>query len=150
MFIPGGMAFFSQVFSLASTLFMIWMLVDCIRNHKVSNKGGWIFFILFTQIIGATVYFFTRGPWSQIRQTLFPARTFSGSQTPHTQDYQAAPLSQTERGEPFAEYTQGYQARKSAISHEYPPISEAETLPPEYEQSLVVYPEMPSMQQHQE
>lgn len=149
MFIPGGMAFFSPLFSLASTLFMIWMLVDCIRNHKVRNKGSWISFILFTQIIGASVYFFTCGPWSQIRQTLFPARTFSGSQTPHTQDYQAAPLSQTEH-ETFAEYTQGYQARKSASSHEYSPVPEAETLPPEYEQSLVNYPEMPPMQQHQE
>lgn len=149
MLIPEGMAFFSQVFSLASTLFMIWMLVDCIRNSRVERKGGWIFFILFTQIIGASVYFFTRGPWSHIRQTLFPSRPFSGSQTPHAQDYQASPLSQTER-ETFAEYTQGYQARKSAISHEYLPVPETETLPPEYEQSLVIYPEMPPMQQHQE
>lgn len=141
MFMPGIMAPFSQIVSILSTIFMIWMLVDCVRNQSLRSKGGWIVFILFTQLIGATVYFFARGPWSKVKLYLFSRNSFPVYQAPR------APQPAQER---FSAYEQGYQAQEpvqGATLHEDPHIPEALPSQPEYEQPLVNYPEMPPMQQ---
>jgi hypothetical protein len=145
MFIP---ILFSQAFSLASTIFMIWMLIDCIRNQKLGNKGGWIIFIIITQFIGAAVYFFTRGPWPRVRQYLFQQRSFSGYQAPQTPNYQPSPAPQSMQEE-FSAYERGYQAQQSAPAPIFQEMPEPSALQPEYEQSLLTYPEMPPMEQQQ-
>jgi predicted cation transporter len=44
------------------TAFWIWMLIDCATNEpSVGNdKVVWIIIIVFTQIIGAIIYYFVR------------------------------------------------------------------------------------------
>lgn len=141
MFIPGSMAPFSQIVSILSTAFMIWMLVDCARNQSLRNKGGWIIFILFTQLIGATVYFFARGPWPKVKPYLFSRNSFPVYQAPHAPQ----PTQET-----FSAYEQGYQAQEpvqDSTLHEYTQMPETFPSQPQYEQSLVNYPEMPPMQQ---
>ncbi len=49
---------------LLGSLFWVWMLIDC--ASKESSEGNtkvvWILIIVFTQIIGAAIYFFVRRP----------------------------------------------------------------------------------------
>ena len=151
MFLSEITSFFSSIFSLASTIFMIWMIVDCVRNQNVRNKAGWIIFIVFTQFIGATVYFFTRGPWPKVRQQLFQQNSISGNQTPHAPDPQISPASQPMQ-EIFSDYARGYQVQQ----HDPAPLfqtslqmPETFSLQPEYEQPLVTYPEVPQIEQQQ-
>ncbi len=44
------------------TAFWVWMLIDCLFNTKLNggSKVGWALFIIFTQIVGAMIYFFVR------------------------------------------------------------------------------------------
>ncbi|MEO6892206.1 MAG: PLDc N-terminal domain-containing protein [Ktedonobacteraceae bacterium] len=144
MLIPGITAFFSQVFSFISAVFIIWMLVDCVRNQAIQNKGSWICFILLTQWIGASVYFFARGPWMKIKPSLFPQRSSSSYQTP--------PAPQAMPAETLSAYDLGYQAHQQTPAPAFPektPAPGMSPLHPEYEQLQVTYPEMPPMEQHQ-
>ena len=44
---------------LVITAFWVWMLVDCANSPMVtSDKTAWILIILFTNILGAVLYFF--------------------------------------------------------------------------------------------
>jgi hypothetical protein len=45
-------------------VFWVWMLIDCAsKESSVGNtKVVWILIIVFTQIIGAAIYFFVRRP----------------------------------------------------------------------------------------
>ena len=42
--------------------FWIWMLVDCIKyeSDEGNNKLIWVLVILFTQLLGAVIYFFVQ------------------------------------------------------------------------------------------
>ena len=42
--------------------FWIWMLVDCIKHEsdEGNNKLIWVLIILFTQLLGAVIYFFVQ------------------------------------------------------------------------------------------
>lgn len=151
MFLPEVISFFSPIFSLASTIFMIWMIVDCVRNQGIRSKAGWIIFILFTQFIGAAVYFFTHGPWPKVRQDLFSQRSVSGDQTPRAPNPRTPPAPQPMQAT-FADYAQGYQAQQhdsEPVFQTYVQTPEALPLQPEYEQFLVMYPEAPQGEQHQ-
>ncbi|MBO0783459.1 MAG: PLDc_N domain-containing protein [Ktedonobacteraceae bacterium] len=132
------MAFTTQAFSVIWTIFMIWMLVDCIRNRSVRNKAAWILFILFTQGIGAAVYFFVSGPWPKVKQYLFPQGSASSDPTPAPKPEQ----------EVLPDYARGYQAPASFAQgqereQEYTQAPEVPALQTEYEQPLSTYPEMP-------
>lgn len=140
---------FSQIFSVASTIFMIWMLVDCIRNPKVSNKAGWFIFIIFTQFIGAAVYFFTRGPWPKVWQYLFPQRPFPVYQAPYAPTPQASPAPQPEQ-EAFTPYERGYQPQQyhsAPVSQTDEETPDTHSLQAEYEQPLLTYPDVPPIEQ---
>ncbi len=145
MLISGITALFSQVFSVLSTIFMIWMLIDCVRNRAIQNKGAWIIFILVTQLIGSIVYFFARGPWPKVKSFLFARQSFLNS--PITS---VPPLMPKET---FSAYERGYQAQLQTpmpVSQEkHMQTEEISLVQPEYEQSLVTYPEMPPMEQSQ-
>ena len=49
---------------LGSFAFWIWMLIDCATNEpdEGNTKVVWILIIIFTQVIGALIYFFVRRP----------------------------------------------------------------------------------------
>lgn len=54
-------ALFSQILSLLSIIFCIWMLIDCIlnRNLEHTKKGIWLLVIFLIQpFMGALIYFF--------------------------------------------------------------------------------------------
>jgi Phospholipase_D-nuclease N-terminal len=142
MFIPVLVGLvFPQIFSLLATIFLIWMLIDCARNNILGHKVGWILFILCVQPIGGIVYFFARGPWPKVRNYLSSRRT---------QIYQA-PFAAGPAREIYPNYEQGYQAYQADPvptfqeneQHVYTPSA----LQPQYEQTLVNYPEMPPLQQ---
>ena len=48
------------VFSLAITVFWLWMLIDALTNKKLKGTDllVWILVILFLGIIGAVIYYF--------------------------------------------------------------------------------------------
>lgn len=47
-----------------ATVFWIWMLIDCATKEpsQGNDKVVWIIIIVFTQIIGALIYYFVRRP----------------------------------------------------------------------------------------
>ena len=48
---------------LASTVFWVWMLIDCVRNETdPNNRLVWALIIVLTNAIGALVYLFVRRP----------------------------------------------------------------------------------------
>lgn len=131
----------SQIFGVLTTLFYIWMMIHCLGNNRVRHKTFWFLFILFTHMIGAMVYFFTRGPWLKIK-------TWRGlSQQAPTYQAPAAPKPVRET---YPTYEQGYQqqAPTPAFREEEQPLYAPSSLQPQYEQPQVKYPEPPQMQQH--
>ena len=136
----------SQIFSLLTTLFMIWMLIDCIRNPSLRHKWIWFMFIFFTNIVGATVYFFTRGPWPKVYRW--------SRQAPPI--YQPQPPTARPVREIYPSYERGYQPqaqeqrsgrRLEEQEYEQPSYS-APPLQPQYEEPQIGYPEEPPLQQH--
>ena len=138
----------SQIFGLLTTLFWVWMLIDCIRNNRLTHKGLWVLFILFTHGLGALVYFFTRGPWLRIYQW---------AQRP-APIYQAPPPAPKPARESFPSYEQGYQGQ-AQTEHQDPaprfeeqlykqPSYSPSSLQPQYEEPQIAYPEEPPLQQH--
>ena len=57
-----ALAFF--VFALCAFAFWIWMLVDCLTKERPegNDKIVWVLVIIFTNIIGALIYFLVRRP----------------------------------------------------------------------------------------
>ncbi len=143
MFIPEITELLSPFFSIVSTIFMIWMIVDCLRNPKLVHKVGWVFFIIFTQFIGAAVYFFARGPWPKVKQYLFPGRFSSSYYYSPGPQRTSAPLSTQDA---FSPYEQGYRVQQSNVATASQETEEEEhvtSLQPEYEEPLIMYPEPP-------
>jgi len=48
--------------SLSMLAFWIWMLVDCIKNEpdEGNTKLVWVLVIIFTQLLGAIIYYFVQ------------------------------------------------------------------------------------------
>ena len=55
---------FLLIFSLATTAFWLWMLVDCVTKEPAEgdNRMIWVLVVALTGFIGAAVYFFARRP----------------------------------------------------------------------------------------
>lgn len=69
IFVPAFGGFFICVvlFGILTTVFWIWMLIDCLQNPSLqgSEKIVWVLVILFLHVLGALIYFFvgrSRGP----------------------------------------------------------------------------------------
>ncbi len=47
---------------MALLAFWIWMLIDCIKNEpdEGNNKLIWVLVIIFTQLLGAVIYYFVQ------------------------------------------------------------------------------------------
>ncbi len=49
------------ILGLLTTVFWIWMIIDCATHERNStDKIVWIVIIIFTHFIGALIYFFVR------------------------------------------------------------------------------------------
>jgi hypothetical protein len=135
---------FPPIFSMLMTIFWVWMLIDCARNNTLRNKVGWIIFIFFTQIVGAVIYFFVRGPWTRVKKYSWMQTPSPTYQAPPV--YQAPPASQP-RQETYTAYEQGYQAKPAPAAQENEqPYYSPSSLQPQYEQPEIPYPEPPQVQ----
>ena len=135
---------FPPIFSMLMTIFWVWMLIDCARNNTLRNKVGWIIFIFFTQIVGAVIYFFVRGPWTRVKKYYWMQTPSPTYQAPPV--YQAPPASQPVQ-ETYATYEQGYQAQPApAFQENEQPYYTPSSLQPQYEQPEISYPEPPQVQ----
>lgn len=49
---------------IAGTLFWLWMLIDCATKEpsEGNDKLIWVIVIIFTNLLGAIIYFFVRRP----------------------------------------------------------------------------------------
>jgi hypothetical protein len=56
--------FLLSVISIAGTLFWLWMLIDCATKEpsEGNDKLIWVIIIVFTNLLGALIYFFIRRP----------------------------------------------------------------------------------------
>jgi hypothetical protein len=62
--ISGIAGLFAMVFVILTFVFWIWMLVDCIKNDRLSDteKVVWVLVIVFLHFLGGLIYFvFGRG-----------------------------------------------------------------------------------------
>ncbi|NPE29409.1 PLDc_N domain-containing protein [Methanococcoides sp. SA1] len=64
MFLPVNFLLFLLFVGIAigSTIFWVWMLIDCVMNEpsQGNDKLIWVIIIVFTQLIGALIYFIFR------------------------------------------------------------------------------------------
>ncbi|HLH63652.1 MAG TPA: PLD nuclease N-terminal domain-containing protein [Ktedonobacteraceae bacterium] len=144
--------------TILTTVFWIWMLVDCLFSKKPGGiKVGWFIFILLTHIVGAVIYFFVacsrQNPvdafayYLQYIKRAFQPETqaYAGQQAQWDppQPQQAAPPLQ-----PYSDYRQGYQAQDQHPEIDAQPVAqevqmEQDHAGPQYEQPMVSYPEIP-------
>jgi hypothetical protein len=56
--------FLLSVIAIAGTLFWLWMLIDCATKEpsEGNDKLIWVIIIVFTNLLGALIYFFIRRP----------------------------------------------------------------------------------------
>jgi hypothetical protein len=145
-----------DTFTLITTIFWLWMLLDCIFNSRLrgGSKIGWFMLIFFTHWIGALIYFFTAAEHKNPVETL----TCYLQQLHRFLQQNPAPLQRPSPPRPQQEasslYQQGYQAQDSLSAPgpantepaqpAEPPLYQAQ---PEYEQPTATYPEMPMQEQ---
>ena len=131
--------------TLLTTLFWVWMLIDCLFNKQVrgGSKVFWFLLIFFTQFVGALIYYFVacsqRNP---VDAFTYYYRSIAGPAKQQPKHYQQTPT------EAYPGYQQGYQARQQAPM---PVVQQDEPQPyqsqPQYdEQPMASYPEMPQQQ----
>lgn len=155
----GGSGFFPII----TTLFWIWMLVDCIfnKNLRGGSKICWLLIIFFTNFVGALIYFFMecrhRNPIEALNYYANAFTKSTRSTAPPTPLYtppsQArppvyTPPISTPPASDYSDYTLGYRAQKSAPPAQASvPPREAAPAQAEYEDTIISYPEMPPPQQ---
>ncbi|HLQ28829.1 MAG TPA: hypothetical protein VK140_06280 [Ktedonobacteraceae bacterium] len=156
------MPFFEIDFiALLTTIFWVWMMLDCILQKRV--KLFWLLLIFFTHMVGAVIYYFVacghKNPVDALSYYVSylknafkqknPARPFQPIQPTFTPPvYQPARPAPTPQAYPS--YEQGY-----STQHYEPapvPVAQQEESPfyhpqPQYEEQLTItYPEMPPQQ----
>lgn len=150
-----------DTFTVLTTIFWVWMMADCLFNKRV--RLGWFFFILFTHVFGAVIYFIfacsRRNPVDalayyieRLTGTSKPKKTNSTTYKPPK--YQPPQPAQSYT---YTPYQQGYQPQSyQPPIPPTPPASVYEPTPPqeeympqaEYEQPTITYPEMPPQEMH--
>ncbi len=55
----GGFAAIAFLLAIVTTVFWIWMLIDCLMNPRLqgTEKLVWVLVILFLHVLGAIIYF---------------------------------------------------------------------------------------------
>ncbi len=142
--------------TLLTTVFWIWMLVDCLFHKRI--KYGWFIFIFFTHIVGAVIYFFiacsNRNP---VDALAYYIQRLTGNSNPFKSKFvppkPPKPFAQAKTvNTAYTPYQYGY--RPQAVVPASPPPSVYQETPPqydaqsEYEQPTTTYPEMPPQQMH--
>ena len=148
-----------DTFTLLTTIFWIWMLIDCLFSRKKGGgiKIGWFIFILLTHIVGAVIYFFAecsrQNPvdafayyYQYMKRAFQPGTQTNAGQQPQWNPPQPAPPPPPPQ--PYADYREGYQAQYQPPELDGLPMvqkveTEQEHPAPQYEQPMVSYPEMP-------
>jgi hypothetical protein len=147
-----------DTFTILTTIFWVWMLIDCVFSKKKGGgsgiKVGWFIFILLTHIVGAVIYFFAecthQNPvdafayyYQYIKRAFQPEAQAGPTQPGQSYQPQPAPASPPS----YPDYTQGYQAQKQPAPVSTPVEQDVATdsyqPQPQYEQPMVSYPEMP-------
>jgi hypothetical protein len=151
----------ADFFGLLTTIFLVWMLIDCIFNKNIrgGSKVFWFFVIVFLNWFGALFYFFSeckhRNPFDALAyyyQTITGTMKSNSSAHPYSSQPPRAQQSQAPLSTAYptySDYAQGYQPQaqaplsssQSADATYYQPESQAE-----YEQPTISYPEMPQQQ----
>ena len=156
-----------DAFTVLTTIFWVWMMVDCLFNKRV--RLGWFFIILFTHFVGAIIYYFIacshRNPVEALAYYL-QRLTGTTTTTPKKKDksttytYKPPYYQPPQPVQPYSStpYEQGYQPQsyQPPTPMPTPPASMYEPTPPqeeympqaEYEQPTITYPEMPPQQMH--
>lgn len=156
-----------DAFTVLTTIFWVWMMVDCLFNKRV--RLGWFFIILFTHFVGAIIYYFIacshRNPVDALAYYL-QRLTGTTTTTPKkkakstTYTYKPPYYQPPQQVQPYSStpYEQGYQPQsyQPPTPMPTPPASMYEPTPPqeeympqaEYEQPTITYPEMPPQQMH--
>jgi undecaprenyl pyrophosphate phosphatase UppP len=54
-----GFGFVGIIIAVITTIFWIWMLIDCLQNRRIQGveKLIWVLVILFLHVLGAVLYF---------------------------------------------------------------------------------------------
>jgi len=155
----------SGIFPLITTIFWIWMLIDCILNKNLrgGSKVFWFLIIFFANFVGALIYFFMecshRNPMEALsyytsaftkatRSTTTPTPPLYTAPPQPTRPTYTPPL-YTPPANDYSDYAQGYGAQKPAppSAQAYVPPNETAPAQAEYEETIISYPEMPPPQQ---
>jgi hypothetical protein len=144
--------FTANIFTILSSLFIIWMLIDCVFNRGLHgiNKTFWFLFILFTNMLGALIYFFMkctqRNPLMAFRSYYYTLNQAGRQKTPPPyQPYRYQPPAEPS----YPQYEQGYRPQQPVTPPRPAQTVDAVAPPPsqaEYEEPLVSYPEIPQQQ----
>lgn len=148
------------VIGLLFSAFWVWMLIDCLFNTKLSgsSKVCWALFIIFTQIVGAMIYFFikcnNRNPFEAVASYY---KTFMQWSQPTPPTPFNAPYYSPKPSVPAQPLHHDYQEGYSASQYQAPqqqaiiPLNRVPNAQPDaqqsqdeqYEQPMISYPEMP-------
>jgi hypothetical protein len=145
--------------TILTTIFWLWMLIDCVFSKKKGGGGGikvgWLIFILLTHIVGAVIYFFAecshQNPvdafayYYQYIKRAFQSEAQAGSGR-SGQSYQPQPAAASPQS--YSDYQQGYQVQSQqpvpvSTSIDQDVAVDPYQPQPQYEQPMVSYPEMP-------
>lgn len=153
-----------DAFTLITTIFWVWMLIDCFFHKPV--KIGWVFFILFTQMIGAIFYYFAvcshKNPieafkyyYAYITNHGLPVVRIQPQEQARQQPQQPLQPQQTPQYVPtptyaYPGYEQGYQAQSQTQATQRGTASASPMAPQDIpssqsheEEMMLTYPEMP-------
>lgn len=156
------------LFGIAATIFWIWLLIHCLKNSRLGNwKIPWFLFIIFSNGLGAVIYFFiyvlpgsgisrwftrrfqSSTPYYQPSRQPLPQQPVQPVQPvrPSNESYTYRPS--TQQG--YQSYNAGYQAQTPQYPS-YPPVplatqEEQAYSSYDYEQPQTMYPELPPQQQ---
>ncbi len=149
------MEMFGPLLGVAGTIFWVWMLIDCLNRPQARPQRGWLFLlILFTQWVGALIYFLIYVfPLSRVFHS-----TLSQSQSAQKKPfvYYTPPRPPAQTPPSYQEYQQGYQPRtvptpaptQTDVPYYLQEDSQQTSYPtPDYEEPRATYPEMPPQQQ---
>lgn len=147
-----------EIIGLLITVFWVWMLIDCLFNSALrgGSKVCWALLIIFTQIVGAMIYFFVKcnnhNPLEAVASYYKTVLQWTQStSSPPSQTTYYAPKSFVPPQPIQHDYQQGY----SAYQYQPPqqqaiiPLNQVSNTPAQqssdeqYEQPMISYPEMP-------
>ena len=150
-------AHFMDIFPIVTTVFWVWMLIDCLTSKRLHTGGkiGWGLFIFFTQIVGAVIYFFVecknRNPFdaASYYYRSIKKHVQSSSSTPPYMPHYTPPAQQPLSD--YRNYQEGYSAASYQPARQSQPVITPDQLAQpksaaeqaQYDEPMIQYPEMP-------